>query len=148
MGAVTYPHAAVVQSLNEDFVPCRIESARAPELARRMNVRWLPGLVVADHEERPAHVQVGFLPPEDFLDELKFGRAIMAMGHKRYDEAHALFGQVAEREGAERAPEAYYWWGISHYRQTKDFADCRRHWAEIVRRWPGSQWARKVSYAV
>jgi TolA-binding protein len=147
MGAVTYPQASVAHTLNEEFVPCKVESASAPELARKMNVRWLPGLVVADHDERPAHVQIGFLPPEDFLDEITFGRAIVAMGQKRYDEAHDLFRRVVER-GGERAPDALYWWGISHYRQTKSFADCQRHWSEIVRRWPDSQGARKVRYAV
>jgi TolA-binding protein len=111
-----------------------------------MNVRWLPGLVVCDADERPAAVQVGFLPPEDLLPELTFGRAIVAMGAKRYDEAHALFRQVAETD-ADRAPEAFYWWGISSYRQSKDFKDCTAKWAEIVRRWPATQWARKVSWA-
>ena len=65
MGTVTYPDASVIAALAERFVACRIESAKAPDLARKMNVRWLPGLVVSDAEERPAHVQIGFLPPAD-----------------------------------------------------------------------------------
>src|SRR5689334_20093201 len=107
MGAVTYPEPRVAAALGARFVACRVESAKAPELARRMNVRWLPGLVVADADERPANVQIGFLAPDDFLSELDFGAAIVAMAAKRYDEADALFRQVAARDG-ERAPDAWY----------------------------------------
>ena len=147
MGAVTYPDQSVVKALSEDFVPCKLESAKAPDVARKMNVRWLPGLVVCDADERPSSVQVGSLPPEDLLDELAHGGAIIAMGAKRYDEAHALFARVADR-GGERAPEAVFWWGISRYRQSKKFEDCQDAWRQIVARWPLSQWTRKVAYAL
>lgn len=149
MDTVTYPDAQVVRELSERFVAVKVESGKQPELARRMGVRWLPGLVVADADERPAHVQVGFLPPADLVLELAFGRAILAMGAKQYDQAHELFRQVAETDGAERAPEAYFWWGISRYRQLKDFrAAVTEPWSAIVAKWPGSQWARKVGYAL
>jgi TolA-binding protein len=147
MGTVTYPHPEVERELGERFVPCRLESAKHPELARAMNVRWLPALIVAAADGRPAHVQTSFLAPQDLLVELEFGRAIHAMGEKRYDDAHALFETVAAR-GGERAPDACYWWGISQYRQSKDFRDCQRRWAEIAKRWPDTQWARRVSYAL
>ena len=54
MGAVTYPHPEVERELSAHFVACRIESAKQPELARQMGVRWLPGLVVAAADGRPA----------------------------------------------------------------------------------------------
>ena len=148
MERVTFPSEAVAAELAARFVPVKIDSARAGDLSRRMNLRWLPGLVVASHDERPANAQIGFLEPADLLTELDFGRAIVAMGRKSYDEAHAAFRAVTEREGAERAPDAWYWWGISAYRQSKDFADCQRLWAEVARRWPGTQWARRVEYAL
>lgn len=143
MGTVTYPDPKVAAELNDKFVPVKLESAKHGEVARKMNVRWLPGLVVCDPDERPAHVQIGFLPPADFLDEVTFGRAIVAMGEKRYDEADALFSAVAERSG-ERAADAIYWRGISAYRQSKDVKDYRKHWSVLVERWPSSQTARKV----
>src|SRR5579859_1177427 len=102
MGAVTYPDPKVIEELNAHFVPVKLESAGNAEISRKMNVRWLPGLVVCDADERLAHLQIGFLPPADLLPELTFGRAILAMGAKRYDEADRLFGAVAESD-AERA---------------------------------------------
>ena len=149
MDTVTYPHDTVIAAIERHFVPLKLESARHGDLARRLNVRWLPGLVVADGEGRPAHVSVGFLPPPDLLAELAFGRAVNAMGQKRYDEAHLLFQEVASDPARERAPEALFGGGISRYRQLKDFAAAvQEPWSRIVERWPGSQWARKVAYAL
>ena len=149
MDTVTYPHESIIAELDRHFVSVKLESAAHGELARRLNVRWLPGLVVTDAEGRPAHVSIGFLPPADLLCELAFGRAINAMGQKRYDDAHALFQEVAADPARERAPEALFWWGISRYRQLKDFGRAvREPWSRIVAQWPRSQWARKVAYAL
>jgi TolA-binding protein len=147
MDAVTHPSQDVVREVMAEFVPCRLESLKEPELLKRLNVRWLPGVAVVDAADRPAHVSIGFLPPADLLTELAFGRAVALMGAKRYDEAHALFARVADTPGAERAPEACFWWGISRYRQSKDFrAAIEEPWRRIVERFPQSQWARKVGF--
>jgi TolA-binding protein len=145
---VTYPQPEVIEALSQ-YVPLKLESGKSPELARRLNIRWLPGIAVLDADERPAHVLTGFLPPKDLLAELRFARGILAMGRKKYDEANALLQGVANEPDAERAPEAAYWWGVSRYRQTKEFdASMNGTWSLIVERWPASQWARKVSYAL
>lgn len=147
MGAVTYPDPYVVRALSTDFVPVKLESAKSQDLARSFNVRWLPGLVMTDAEGRLAHAQVGFLSPGQLLPELDFARGVLAMGAKRYDEAHELFERVAGA-GTDRAPEALFWKGISRYRQGKQFADCQAEWRRIVERWPDSQWRVKVEYAL
>jgi hypothetical protein len=149
MDTVTYPHEQVAREIERNFVPVRLESAKYGDVARQLNVRWLPGLVICDSDTRPAHVSIGFLPPEDLLVELTFGRGILAMGRKRYEDAHSLFAECAADPRRERAPEALFWWGISRYRQLKDFsAAVSEPWRRIVEGWPGSQWARKVGYAV
>src|SRR5438477_5801496 len=110
MDAVTYPHESVIREIEGKFVPVKLESGKNAEISRRMGIRWLPGLVACDADERPMHTVVGFLPPRDLITELTFARAIGAMGAKKYDDAHALFREVAETPGAERAPEPYFWW--------------------------------------
>src|SRR5688572_6178538 len=96
MDAVTHPQQEVVEHIGEHFTPVKLESGKHPEVSRRMNVRWLPGVVVASPDDRLAHASVGFLPAADLITELTFGRAIVMMGDKRYDEAHELFRRVAE----------------------------------------------------
>ena len=97
---------------------------------------------------RPLHTQVGVLPPGDLLPELDYGRALHAMTTRDYAGANALFGALSEQTDAERAPEACYWWGISRMRETKDPTSSLEPWGLIRERWPGSQWARKVAYAL
>lgn len=148
LDTVTYPNPKVEEVLSAQFVPCRMESGKAPEVAKRFNVRWLPALVVVDDDERPVHQITGFLPPEELLSELTFAQAIRAMAHKRYDEAHALFAQAA-KVPTERACEALFWWGVSRFRQSKEFASAiREPWGELLARFPSSQWAHKVRYAL
>ncbi len=145
---MTYPQQAVVDEVEGKFVAAKLESAKTPELARKLGVRWLPALLVVDADERPASSSVGFLPAADLLTELTFGRAILEMGKKRYDQAHLLFQEVTGAVDSERAPEAAFWWGVSRYRQLKDFPlAVREPWELILQRWPRSQWARKVGYA-
>jgi TolA-binding protein len=149
MEAVTLPDESVIREIEANFVAAKLESAKHADVSRRMGVRWLPGLVVCDAEERLAHLVVGFLPPADLIPEITFGRAIADMGAKRYDAAHQAFAAVADAPDAERAPEALYWWGISRNRQMKNLdAAVREPWGRIVERWPKSQWARKVGYAL
>jgi thioredoxin-like negative regulator of GroEL len=148
MDTVTYPQKAVIDEVNGKFVPAKLESAKNPDVARGLGVRWLPGLVVCDSDGRAANAQIGFLPPEDLITELTFGRAIIAMGTKHYEEAHRLFQQVVEKREHDRAPEAAFWWGVSRYRHMKDFsAAMREPWGMILERWPRSEWARKVAFA-
>jgi len=145
---VTYPDAGVERAIAEGFVPVRLEGGKFRDLARQYNVRWFPALVVADAEGRATHQTTGFLPPRDLCDELDYGRAIHAMAEKRYDVANRLFGALADRREAERAPEAVYWWGISKMRETKDPSAALPTWKLIPERWPRSQFARKVAYAL
>jgi thioredoxin-related protein len=147
MGTVTYPNEKVEAELNERFIPVKLVSADHADLARKMNVRWLPGLVVCDADGRPAHVVIGYLPPSDFRAELAFGRAIIAMGEKRYEDSYELFRGVAEGEN-ERSAEAYYWWGIAAVRHKKSNDAYREHWQKIVEKFPKSQTARKVAFVL
>lgn len=146
---MTYPQVAVRRELQDRFVCVKLESALDPSLARSLGIRWMPGLAVLGADGRAACVQTGFLPPADLLLELTFGRAILAMGQKRYAEAHALFREVMDAEGAERAPEAAFFLGVSRYRETKAFGEAvLEPWGAILARWPRSQWARKVGWAL
>ena len=145
---MTYPQPEVAKELSQHFIPLKFESGKDASVARRLGIRWLPGLAVLDADERPAHTITGYLPPDDLLPELDFARAMIAMTEKRYDDATALFRKVSDTPGAERAAEACYWWGVNRYRQTKDFANSVVDpWKRILKDWPKSQWARKVGYA-
>ena len=97
---------------------------------------------------RSTHSTVGFLPPDDLLHELDYGRAIHAMATREYATANGLFDALSAQHDAERAPEAAYWWGVSRMRETKQPDTALEPWQRILDHWPDSQWARKIRYAV
>jgi len=145
---VTYPDDRVAAHVTEHFVPAKLLGAEHRELSKAFNIRWFPGLVVAGSDGRAAHVQVGYLPPDDLIAELDYGRAIHAMTAKNYAAANALFDALSADAATERGPEAAYWWGVSRMRETKDSKSALDPWRRIAQRWPKSQWARKVAYAL
>lgn len=124
---------------------CKLASADHVPLMKQLGVRWLPGIVLSDAQERIHHQWVGFLPPADYRTELLFGRAMAAYGAKRYDEAAALFDRlVAEFSRSERAPEALYWRGVNEYRRTNGMDAPKEQWRRLVNGYPASLWSRKV----
>ena len=110
---MTYPEQRVIDYISEHFVPTKLLGAEHRDLTKAFNVRWFPALVVADAKGRATHQQIGFLPPDDLISELDYGRAIHAMTTKQYGVANALFQRLSDATGAERAPEAAYWWGLA-----------------------------------
>lgn len=144
---MTYPNDEVIAYIHQNFVPVKLLGADNRELTKGFNVRWFPGIVVAGADRRATHVSIGFLPPEDLISELDFGRAIHAMTTRDYELANELFDRLASTD-ADRSPEATYWWGISRMRETKDPGAGTEKWKLIPERWPATQWARKVEYAL
>lgn len=147
MDTVTYPDPNVVEEVSRHFVPVRLVSADHVEISRKFNIRWLPGVVVTDADERPHHSSVGWLSPKDLQVELVFGRAMAAMTRKQYPEADGLFQKLVEGyPGHERAVDGWYWWGINTYRCMKDMKAAAPYWTTLVEKYPDSLWARKIGW--
>ncbi len=149
MDAVTHPDEATVVDVTEHYVPVRLSTADHSDRARQMEVRWLPGQVVAQSSGRVEHRWVGFLGPDRYRVELLFGRAVHAMSTKAYEEADTLFGRLlAEHPNSARTPEGCYWWGVSAMRQHRNPAPALEKWVHLVEDYPDSDWTEKVAWMV
>jgi TolA-binding protein len=145
MDTVTYPDARVVAEVAEHFVPVKLQNRDNIDLLKKYNVRWLPGVVATDGQERVHHQWVGWLSPDEFRMEATFGRGQAAILQKRFDVACDLFERLArEWPDGERTPEAHYWWGVAEFRRGSGQASALPRWKSLVERYPKSQWARKV----
>ena len=80
MDAVTYSKQTVAQAIADHFVAAKLVSTDHRDLTRAFDVRWLPGLVVTDSTRRLHSQTVGFLPEDDLLAELSFGRGSSGSG--------------------------------------------------------------------
>lgn len=88
----------------------------------------------------------GFLPPEDFLGQLKLGLAQAAFAREDWKEAERRFDDIlAALPGTDAAPEALYWRGVARYKASGDPADLMETGAAFKTRYVNTPWAKKAS---
>lgn len=146
MGAVTYPDAAVQAFLSEQIVPAKLDlTSRDPAAVaalRDYRLLWAPGFVVLDARGQEMRRWIGYLPPRDFLAEIRLALGKVALLARRFDEAHAHFREVADLDPPSRvSDEGAYWAPIAVYRRDgRDLDFLHEAWRELRERFPDSRW--------
>jgi thioredoxin-related protein len=69
----THQDPAVVQALNERFIPVRLEGRNHMDLVRQFQVTGAPTTLLFSPEGQEKHRFAGFQPAEDYLKELAKG---------------------------------------------------------------------------
>lgn len=69
----THQDPAVVQALNERFIPVRLEGRSHMELVRQYQVTGAPTTLLFSPEGEEKHRIAGFYPAEEYLKELAKG---------------------------------------------------------------------------
>jgi hypothetical protein len=151
MDAVTYPHDSVVDAIDQGFAPYRINMLeRHPDFKAACaggRVMWGPTLVIADARGQEVRRWVGWLPPESFVAELAFCRALAEFNRGKFAEALVGFDGIAERDrGTEIHPEALYWQGIAGFMAGKqDWEALGRSWKRLAADYPGNRFGTHAS---
>ena len=145
-----YPDARVAEIIGTHFVPVRVHVKEQPEqfqeLGRRFNAQWTPTTLIVDHSGRENHRIEGFLPPDDFLAQLRLGLAHSKFRRGLFTEAGQQFSAVVENHpNTEAAPEALYWAGVSRYKAMNDPAALSATAEEFRTRYSETSWAKKAS---
>ena len=148
MDTVTYPTPAVEQFLSEHFHALRV-NVREPqtgairELLRATKPQWAPTFVFLDRAIELRRY-TGWLPPADFLAELKFVLGLDDLLRQRFDDATRRFRAAADDDpSVSVAAEALYWAGVAGYKMGGVEA-LREGWAELTTRFPESTWAKRA----
>ena len=151
MDAVTYPTASVADFLSDRFVCLKLDtSAPTPDFRRILGqegLRWTPTFVVTDHALRQLRRIIGFLPPDDFLAELRLVLGVAALARGRNETALPALRAVADLHPRSHvASEALFWAGIAAFRVAgRDKAALRDGWEPLWERYPDSTWAQRTS---
>jgi len=88
----------------------------------------------------------GFLPPEDFIAQLKLGLAHSAFARQQWKEAESHFGDIVSTlPRSDAAPEALYWRGVSRYKGSGDALALQQTAEAFKTRYTDSTWAKKAS---
>ena len=133
-------------AIAERFIPLRLHLIKDRQWTRPFQVFWTPTILIGDRSGKIRYTSVNYLPPEEFLDILDIGEALVAMRWRDYDTAIRRLTSVDERrtDGPLNA-EALYWLGITEYfRQGRSPAASHAVWDQLVARFPDSIWAKRV----
>lgn len=143
---MTYPDHRVQTAIAERFIPVRLHLIEDRQWTRPFQVFWTPTILIGDRSGKVRYTSANFLPPEEFLDILHIGEALVAMRWREYDTSIERLLAVEERNPiGPLAPEAIYWRGITEYfRQGRSSAASSAVWARLVEQFPDSIWAKRV----
>ncbi|MBP2673563.1 MAG: hypothetical protein H6Q84_403 [Deltaproteobacteria bacterium] len=147
MNETTYSDAAVIDFLNDRFVPVRTlcDLGNPTELMRRFDVVWTPAFYVHEPEGKDHHRFLGYVPPDDLLAHLWLGQGKILYDAGRHAEAIALFETVLARHpDAGPAPEAAFLRGVSGYKAGGDPKELRKAYDLLTARYPQSEWTRRA----
>jgi TolA-binding protein len=111
-------------------------------------VNWTPSVFFLDAEGKVWHSFIGFLPPEDYLAELRLGLGRVAFGVHNYEEAVWDFRSVVESHPRSAlVPQALYWLGVAEFKATKNVENLKQRWKTLTQDHPSDIWARKVFFS-
>jgi TolA-binding protein len=104
-------------------------------------------LGLTDHTLRQLRRTIGFLPPDDFLAELRLALGLAALARARNETALPALRAVADLHPRSHvAGEALFWAGIAAFRAAeRDKAALRDAWEPLWERYPDSTWAQRTS---
>jgi TolA-binding protein len=81
-----------------------------------------------------------------FLSQLKLGLAHSAFARQQWKEAESRYDDTVKTlPGADAAPEALYWLGVSRYKSSGDPTALQQTAEAFKTRYRGSTWAKKAS---
>ncbi|GAN32402.1 MAG: hypothetical protein UZ01_03517 [Candidatus Brocadia sinica] len=147
MGTVTYPDAIVVDYVSKKFIPLQINVQSGSDILNKYRAFWTPTIVILDSLGTEYYRFYGFLPPDEFIPQLQFGLGFMSLQKQDYKSAGVQLKWVLDRYPKSNvAPEAQYWFGVSEYKAVHNVDALLNAWKKIKKDYPGSIWAKKVSF--
>lgn len=142
----TYTNSDIADYINKHFVPLQLNQSQNRSWFEQNNVFWTPTLTICDQHGKEMYRWTGYLPPDEFLPKVKFGRAWLTMLSQEWVEAAYILTDVATGYGESLvAPDALYWLGVAMGKVSGDFDELSRLWANLIKRYPGSEAALKAS---
>jgi TolA-binding protein len=132
--------------ISENFIPVKAHIKEQPQVFERFKTQWTPTLLVLDSSGTERHRFEGFLPAEDFREQLELALAKLAFSENKFQEAEQRYRKFVEQHPAsEAAPEALYWAGVSQYKATNDAGALKETAQQFKTKYKESSWAKKAS---
>jgi hypothetical protein len=149
MGAVTHPHPDVVEFVSQHFVAAKLNGKEpAPDFNQalgRGKFFWGPLYVFLDSRGIELRRYLGFLPPDEFLADLRLVLGMEALIHSKPEKALEWFTSVTDRyPGSAASPEALYLAGSAAYKASGSLNPLIEIWDRLIAEHPESTWAKRA----
>ncbi len=132
--------------INDNFIPVKIHIKEQPKTFERFGAQWTPTMQLLDPDGTKRHQFEGFLPPDDFLAQLKLGLAHSDFARQQWKQAENRYEDTLKTlPGTDAAPEALYWLGVSRYKDSGDGVFLQQTAEAFKNRYRDSTWAKKAS---
>ena len=144
MDAVTYPAPAVVDFVQQNMIPLRIEASNET-MAIKFRIRWTPTLITLDKDGNEHYRTVGFMRPEALVSSLTLGIGRMHLDKGEYQAAISSFDKlIASSSKNEFSAQAIYFRGVARYKLTNDFMSLKEAYDKLKEDYPDSEWTEKA----
>ena len=144
MDAVTYPNPAVIDFIQRNMIPVRIQSNNET-LGLKFKIKWTPTLIVLDKDGNEHYRSVGFLRPEALLASLMLGIGRIHLDRGEYQEAISHFDKVlAKSLKSDFTAQAIYYRGVARYKSTNDLKSLKEAYDKLSEEYPDSEWTEKA----
>lgn len=142
----TLTNEDVIEAVERDTVPVKVNIDEHRELAERFRVDWTPAFVICDEEGGALERWEGYLPPEDFIPQLLLAKGISAFHLQMHDEAIREFEMIVEGHPAsDLVPEADYYLGAASFKLTGQTDKLSEVCHDLVMTHPESPWTKRCS---
>jgi hypothetical protein len=144
MDAVVYPEAGVVNFIQQNMIPLRIQFDTQP-YSTDFNIKWTPTLITLDSSGTEHHRTTGFLAAEELIPSLLLGIAKSHFDLEQFTEAlSALETILKDHPKSDSAPEALYLRGVSQYKSTSDPKPLKAAYEQLKAEYPSSEWTKRA----
>jgi hypothetical protein len=150
LGTVTYSEPAVVEAIDQRFIPFQVNVTEpsSQTLIERFHQIWTPDLRVLGADGYEYDRWNGYLPPFEFLPRLLVAEAQALLRQNDNAGAAALYANVLERFPTSAvAPEAAYYVAVAAYKASHRPDDLLGNWEHLRSRYPTSIWRVKQSFS-
>lgn len=136
----------VVSIIEREAAVLKFNTDEHRELAEERHIDWSPTFIIADESGRELERWVGYLPPQEFIEQMILSKGLAAFHLERLEEAASEFEElVAEYPDSQFVPEAEYYLGATAFKQTGTTDAFGDACEMLSRTHPESIWTKKCS---
>ena len=147
MNTGPYSNEKVQKCLEDYFIPLKSQCFfdKPTELMGQFMIKWTPTLIIHDKFGREHHRMVGYVPVDDLLVHLDFGRAKVFFDTDHFSNAIQIFNTIIKQDPySDVTPEAIFYRGVAGYKKNHDASALREAFDILQADYRQSEWARRT----